>query len=162
MTVTGRSPEKKAWYLDCPTMSHISRDQQEFVRYMQYGKSDVREIHNFAGWVTGKAIGYGDVWLRLQLRGYRQNHEVVVRNLLHIEGAHNSLSQLQLMGRKLLIVPVNGYGINIQNKLLIDRTPVQSQGRGWGRGNLVGATRQIWWLFRVDVKIAEKRHRAWA
>ena len=31
MTVTGRSPEKEAWYLHCATTSHICGDRQEFI-----------------------------------------------------------------------------------------------------------------------------------
>jgi hypothetical protein len=54
------------------------------------------------------AIGYGDVRLRLRLPGYSRNHDVVVRNVSDIKGAHNSLSHSRLMDRWLQIVPVNG------------------------------------------------------
>jgi len=149
MTVTsGESPSKKSWYLDCATTSHMCGDRQEFLRDTQYTKRDEREIHNFAGRVAGKAIGYGDVRLRLRPPGYRRNHEVVVRNVLHIEGAHNSLSQSRLMDRGLRIVPVNGYGIEIYDKAPRD----SAWGQGRGRGSLVGVARQIGGLFRQDVK----------
>jgi len=154
MTVmTGESPSKESWYLDCATTSHVCGDRQEFVRYTEYAKRDEREIHDFAGRAAGKAIGYGEVGLRLRLPGYRRNHEVVVRNVLHIEGAHNSLSQSRLMDRGLRIVPVNGYGIKIY-----DKPPPESTGQG--RGSLVGVARQIGGLFRLDVKVAGKRYRA--
>jgi len=160
MTVTTReSPSKESWYVDCATTSHICGDRQEFVRYTQYAKRDEQEIHDFAGRVAGKAIGYGDVQLRLRLPGYRRNHEVVVRNVLHIEGAHNSLSQSRLMDRGLQIVPVNGYGIKIYDKLPAEES-AGGQGRGRGWGNLLGLARQIWGLFRLDVKDAGKRNRA--
>jgi hypothetical protein len=157
MTVTGRSPEKEAWYLDCATTSHICGDRRKFERYTEYTKKEEREIGDFAGRVAGKAIGHGDVRLRLWLPGGRK-HEVVVRNVLHVEGAHNSLSQSRLMDRGLQIVPVNGYGIKIY-----DKAPAESTGRG--RGSLVGVARQIGGLFRLDVKrldvkVAGKRHRA--
>jgi len=114
MTVTsGESPSKESWYLDCTTTSHICGDWQQFVRYTQYAKRDHREIHDFAGWVAGKAIGYGDLRLSLRLPGYRRNHVVVVRNIWRIEGAHNSLSKSRLMDRGLQIVSLNGYGIKI-------------------------------------------------
>jgi len=71
MTVTGRSPEKESWYLNCATTSHVCGDRQEFIRYTQYAKRDEREIHDFAGRVAGKAIGYGDARLKLRLPGYR-------------------------------------------------------------------------------------------
>jgi len=158
MTVTGRSPSKESWYLDCATTSHICGDRRKFERYTEYTKREEREIRDFAGRVAGKAIGYGDVRLRLQLPGYRRNHEVVVRNVLHIEGAHNSLSQSRLMDRGLQIVPVNGYGIKIYDKSPTDSA--QGQGRGRGRGNLVGIARQIGGLFRLDVKVTGKRYRA--
>jgi len=166
--ITGRnkeSPSKECWYFDCVTTSHICGDRQEFVRYTQYAKSDERDIHNIGGRVAGKAIGYGDVRLRLRLPGYRQNHEVVVRNVLHVEGAHNSLSQSWLMDRGLRIVPVNGYAIKIYDKLPAeDSARGQGQGWGWGWdwgwGNLVGMAREIGGLFRLDVKFAGKRNRA--
>jgi len=160
MTVTsGESPSKDSWYLDCATTSHICGDRRKFERYTEYTKREEREIRDFAGRVSGKAIGHGDVRLRLRLPGGRKN-EVVVRNVLYVEGAHNSLSQSRLMDRGLRIVPVNGYGIKIYNKL-----PAEDSGRGRGRGNLVGVARQTGGLFRLDVKwpnvkIAGKRHRA--
>jgi len=130
MTVTnGESPSKESWYLDCATTSHICRDRRMFERYTEYTKRDGPEIRDFAGRVAGKAIGHGDVRLRLRLPGGRHRiHEVVVRNVWHVEGAHNSLSQSRLMDRGLRIVPVNGYGIKIY-----DKSPTNS-GRGQGRG----------------------------
>jgi len=157
MTVTGRSPEKEAWYLDCATTSHICGDRRKFERYTEYTKKEEREIGDFAGRVAGKAIGHGDVRLRLRLPGGRK-HEVVVRNVLHVKGAHNSLSQSRLMDRGLRIVPVNGYGIKIY-----DKAPAEYNGRG--RKSLVGVARQTGGLFRLDVKwpnvkVAGQRHRA--
>jgi len=159
MTVTnGESPSKESCYLDCATTSHICGDRRMFERYTEYTKRDGQEIRDFAGRVAGKAIGHGDVRLRLRLPGGRHRiHEVVVRNVLHIEGAHNSLSQSRLMDQGLQIVPVNGYGIKIYDKLPTDSA--QSQSRGRGRGNLVGVARQIGWLLRLDVKSAGKRYR---
>ena len=154
MTVTNReSPSKESWYLDCATTSHICGDQRKFERYTEYTKREEREIRDFAGSIAGKAIGYGDVRLRHRLPGYRTNHEVVVRNVLHIEGAHNSLSQSQLMDRGLQIVPVNGYGMKIYDKALAAST-------GRGRGNHVGVARHTGGFFRLDVTVAGKRHRA--
>jgi hypothetical protein len=157
MTVTGRSPEKEGWYLDCATTSHVCGDRRKFKQYPEYTERDGREIRDFAGTVAGMAIGHGDVRLRLRLPGGRHRiHEVVVRNVLHVEGAHNSLSQWRLMDRGLRIVPVNGYGIKIH-----DKSPTDSaRGQGRGRGNLVGVARQIGGLFRLDVKVTGKRYRA--
>jgi hypothetical protein len=110
MTVTNReSPSKDSWYIDYATTSHIFGDWQQFIQYLQYAKSDEREIHHIAGMVAGKAIRYGDLRFRLRLPRYCRNHEVVVRNVLHLDGAHNLLSQLRVMDRVLRIVPVNGY-----------------------------------------------------
>jgi len=97
MTTTGReAPSKESWYLDCATTSHVCGDRRKFERYTEYTKREEREIRDFAGRVAGKAIGHGDVRLRLRLPGGRRN-EVVVRNVLYVEGAHNSLSQSRLM-----------------------------------------------------------------
>jgi hypothetical protein len=154
MTVTsGENPSKESWNLDCATTSHICGDQQRFERYTEYTKREGQEIRDFAGRVVGKAIGHGDVRLMLRLPGGRHRiHEVVVRNVLHVEGANNSLSQLRLMDRGLRIVPVNGYGIKIYDKAPRDSAR--------GRGNLVSVARQIGGLFRLDVKFAGKRYRA--
>jgi len=155
MTVTnGESPSKESWYLDCATTTHICGDRRKFERYTEYTKREEREIRDFAGRVAGKAIGHGDVRLRLRLPGGRRN-EVVVRNVLYVEGAHNSLSQSRLMDRGLRIVPVNGYGIKIY-----DKSPAEDSARGRGRGSLVGVARQIGGLFRLDVKVTGKRYRA--
>ena len=141
--------------MDCATTSHVCGDRQEFIRYTQYAKRDEQEIHEFAGRVAGKAIGYGDVRLRFRLPGNRRNHEVLGRNVFHIEGAHNSLSQSRLMDRGLRIVPVNGYGIKIYDKAPRDSAR--------GGGSLGGVARQIGGLFRLDVKwlnvkVAGKRY----
>jgi len=160
MTTTGReAPSKESWYLDCATTSHICGDRQRFERYTEYTKREEREIRDFAGMTVGKATGHGDVRLRLRLPGGRK-HVVVVRNILHVEGAHNSLSLSRLMDRGLWIFPVNGYGIKIY-----DKSPAEDSARGRGRGSLVGVVRQIGGLFRLDmkrldVKVAGKRYRA--
>ena len=159
MTVTGRSPEKDGWYLDCATTSNVCGDRGKFEQYTECTKRDGREIHHFAGRVAGKAIGHGHVRLRLRLPGGRQRiHEVVVSNVLHEEGAHNSLSQSRLMDRGLRIVPVNGYGITIY-----DKAPAEYNGQG--RGSLVGVARHTAGLFWLDVewpnvKVAGKRYHA--
>jgi hypothetical protein len=134
ITVTnGESPSKESWYLDCATTTHICGDRQKLERYTEYTKRGDQEIRDFAGRVASKAIGHRDVRLRLRLPGGRNHiHEVVVRNVLHVEGAHNLLSQSRLMDRGLWIVPVNGYGIKIYHKLLTDSALGQCQGRGQG------------------------------
>jgi hypothetical protein len=81
-----------------------------------------------------------------------------VRNVLHINGAHNSLLQLWLMDRKSQIVPVNGYEIKID-----DKAPAESTSQG--RGNLVGVSCHTRWLFwldvkRLDVKVSRMTDRA--
>jgi len=134
MTVTnGESPLNESWYLDCATTTHICGDRRKFERYTEYTKREEREIRDLVGRVAGKAIGHGDVRLRLRLPGGRRIHEVVVRNVLHVEGANNSLSQSGLVDR----------GLRID-----------------GRGNLVGVARRIGGLFRLDVKVAGKLHRS--
>jgi hypothetical protein len=86
------------------------------------------------------------------LPGSHRN-EVIVRNFLHVDGAHNSLSQSRLMDRGLWIVPVNGYRIKIY-----DKSPAEDSARG--RGSFVGIAHQIGGLFQLDVKVAGNRYRA--
>jgi hypothetical protein len=81
-----------------------------------------------------------------------------VRNDLHVEGAHNKLSLSRLMDRGLRIIPVNGYGIKRYDKSPTDSA--RGPGLGRGRGNHVGAARQIGGLFRLDVKVTGKRYQA--
>ena len=111
---------------------------------MGFGKSEEREISDFAGRVAGKAVGYGDVRLRLQQPGRRRTSKVVVvRNVLHVEGARNALSQSMLMDRGLRIVPVNGYGLRIHT--------TEAGHRRHGLGELVGVAWQVGGLFQLDV-----------
>jgi hypothetical protein len=140
------APSKESWYLDCASTSHICGDRRKFVRYTGFTKKDEREIRDFAGKVAGKAIGQGDVRLRLRLPGYRRINEVVVRDVLHVAGAHNSLSQSRLMDRGLRIVPVNGYGIKIYDNR--------------GQGSLVAVAPQVGGLFLFDVDVARKGRRS--
>jgi len=69
-----------------------------------------------------------------------------VRDVLHVAGAHNSLSQSRLMDRGLRIVPVNGYGIKIYDNR--------------GQGSLVAVAPQVGGLFRLDVDARGKGHRS--
>jgi hypothetical protein len=151
VTVTGGKivPSKQCSYLDCASTSHICGDRRRFARYTEFTKKDERQIHDLAGRVEGKVIKQGDVRLRLRLPGYRRINEVVVRDVLHVAGAHNSLSQSRLMGRGLQIVPINGFSIKIYD------TPAMGTGRG-GRGCLVAVARQVGGLFRFDVDVARK------
>jgi hypothetical protein len=87
---------------------------------MEYIKREEPKIHDFAGRLAGKAIGHGDVRPRLLLPGWCPN-ELVMRNIVHVEGEHNSLSQLWLMGRRLPIVHVNGHRIKIWKKPFVFR-----------------------------------------
>ena len=124
-------------------MAHICGERKQIVRYTEYGKSEEREISVFTGRVAGKAIGYGDVQLRIwQPSRQRTSKVVVVRNVLHVEGAHNPLSQSMLMDRGLRIVPVNGYGLRIH------ATGTDHPSR---RGELVGVAQQVGGLFQLDV-----------
>jgi len=147
------APSKESWYLDCASTSHICGDRRKFVRYTGFTKKDEREIRDFAGRVAGKAVGQGDVRLKFRLPGNRE-HEVVVRDVLHVAGAHNSLSQSRLMDRGLRIVPVNGFGIKIY-----DKAPAIGTGRG-GQGSLVAVAPQVGGLFRFDVDAARNDRRS--
>jgi hypothetical protein len=161
VTETGgkTAPSKESWYLDCASTSHICGDRRKFVRYTGFTKKDERDIRDFAGTVAGKAIGHGDVRLRLRLPGSRTHgghrvYEVVVRDVLHVAGAHNSLSQSRLMDRGLRIVPVNGFGIKIY-----DKAPAMGTGHG-GQRSLVAVAPQVGGLFRFDVHAGGKSRRS--
>jgi len=144
------APSKESWYLNCTSTSHICGNRRMFVRYMGFTKQDDQEIRDSARREAGKAIGHGDVRLSFCLPGNRE-HEVVVRDVLHVEGAHDSLSQSKLMDRGLWIVPVNGFGIKIYD------TP--NTGRR-GQGTLVAVSPQVGGLFRFDVDARGKGRRS--
>jgi hypothetical protein len=57
ITVTGRSPQKEGWYLDCAAHCHICGDWQQFEWYTENTTRYGQEIRGFAGMVAGKAIG---------------------------------------------------------------------------------------------------------
>jgi hypothetical protein len=127
------------------TFAEIGRSS--FLVDSEYDKSEEREIRDFAGRFAGKAIGHSDVRLRLQLPGNRQVHEVVVRNVLHVEGAHNALSQSRLMDRGLRIVSVNGYGAKIYGDVV---NAGHGGHHGSRYGSLLAVAPQIGGLFRFD------------
>ena len=81
-------------------------------------------------------------------------NEVVVRDVLHVEWAYNSLSQTRLMDRGLWIVPVNGFRIKIY-----DKAPAIGTGHG-GQGSLVAVAPQVGGFFRFDVDAGGKGHRS--
>ena len=89
MTTAGPvSSQASDWFVDGGCTAHICGERKQFIRYTEFGKSEEREISDFAGRVAGKAIGYGDVRLRLRQPGRRRTSKiVVVRRVLHIEGA---------------------------------------------------------------------------
>jgi len=93
------APSKESCYLDSASSSHICGDRMMFVRYTGFTKTDQREIPDFAGRAAGKAIGHGAVGLSFRLPGYRRINEDIVRDVLHVAGAHNSLSQSRLIDR---------------------------------------------------------------
>ena len=68
--------------------------------------------------------------------------EVVVRDVLHVEGAHNSLSQSRIMDRGLRIVAVNGFRIKIYDNV--------NTGRGCHE-TVVAIAPQVGSLFRFNV-----------
>jgi len=103
---------------------------------------DEWEICDFAGMEAGKATRQGDVHLRLRLPGFCQVKEVVVRDVLHVAGAHNALSQSRLMDRGLWIVTMNGYGIKIYDIR--------------GQGSHVAVSPQVEGLFLFDMDVATK------
>jgi putative cofactor-binding repeat protein len=112
-----RNRSKGSSYLGCATTDPVCGDRQKFKWYAEYSKIAEWGIYNFAGRVAGNTIGHGDVQLSLWLPGVHRN-EVVVRNILSVELAHNLMSQSQLIDRGLRILPVNAYGIKIYNKSL--------------------------------------------
>ena len=146
------APSKESWYLDCASTSQVCGDRRKFARYMGFTKQDEWEIRDFARRVAGQAVGQGDVQLKFRLPGNRE-HEVVVRDVLHVAGAHNSLSQSRLMDGGLQIVPVNSFGIKIYD------APEMGTGRR-GEGSIVAVAPQVRDLFQFDVDVARKGRRS--
>jgi len=100
VTNTGRytAPSKGSWYLNCVFTSPVCADQRKLDHYMGFTKKDEQEINDSAGKVPGKAIRQGDVRSRFRLPGgHNRINEVVVRDVVHGEGAHNLFSQSRLM-----------------------------------------------------------------
>jgi hypothetical protein len=72
LTARGDStiPWKESWYLDCAATSHVGVDRRNSIWYTEYARRNEREIRDYYGRAAGKAIGHGDVRLRLRLLGY--------------------------------------------------------------------------------------------
>jgi hypothetical protein len=138
------------------TTSHICGDRRKFVLYTGFTRNDKLKIRDIAGRVAGKAIGQGDVQLRIQLPGGRDGiTEVVLRDVHHVEGAHNSRSQSRFLDRGLQIVPVNCFRMK-----LYDNAPTMGTGPG-GQECLVAVAPQVGGLFRfvVHMKVRRTGHR---
>lgn len=75
--------------------------------------------------------------------------EVVVRDVFHLEGAHNLLSQSRLMNWGLPIAHINGFRTKIYNNMKAGCR---------GPGPLVAMAPQVGGLFRVNVDAAGKGH----
>jgi hypothetical protein len=78
--------------LDSATTSQVCGNRRKVEQFTEYTKRVERKIRDVAERVAGRATGHGDVRLRLRLLG-GQKYEIVERNILHVEGAHNSFSQ---------------------------------------------------------------------
>jgi len=127
----------------------------KFLQYPGFSRKDEREIHDFAGRVPGKVIRQEDDRLSFRLPGGRDCiTEVVVRDVLYVEGAHNSLTESRLIDQGIHIVPVDGFIIKIY-----DKAPAMGTGRGCQR-SLVPVAPQVGGLFRfdVDIKVVRKDH----
>jgi len=93
MTTNVRDDPSEEWQnVYCTIMSHSYREGQKFTWHMKYMMGEEFDISAFGGSVTGKAKEHGDVRWRLQLHGGHRN-EMVVRNVLRVDGAHNMLCQ---------------------------------------------------------------------
>lgn len=92
--------------------------------------------------------------MSFRLPEYRLVNEVVVRDTLHVVGAHNSVSQSRLMERGLRIVPVNRFGIKIYHT-----APAMWISCG-GQGNRVAKATQVGGFFWVDVDAGGKGGRS--
>jgi hypothetical protein len=71
---------------------------------------------------------------------------VVVRDILHVEGAHNSLSQSMIMDLELRITPANGFRITVNVRR--------------GQQSLVAVAPQVGGVFKLDMdmKVARNVH----
>jgi len=152
VTDTGRktAPSKESWYMEFGSTSRICGDRREIVGYTGFTKRVKRDIRDYAGRVAGTAIRQGDVVWSFRLPGYRRVNEVGMRDDLHVDGAHNSLSQSRLMDRGQQIVPLNGIGIEIYDTVRAMGTASS------GQGSLVAVAPQVGALFRFDVDAAGK------
>jgi len=83
---------------------------------------------------------------------------VVARNVLHVEEAHNWLSQSQLIVLRIQFIPVNGYGIKIYDTFPRHITRRQSQGQGQGWESGLGVTLQTGESLWLDGNVAENRY----
>jgi hypothetical protein len=95
-------PLKESWSLHCASTYHICVYGGKCIQYTGVTKKNEREIGDFARGVAGKPIGQENVRLKFQLPGgHDRINEVVVGEVVHVVGAHISLSQSRLMERGL-------------------------------------------------------------
>jgi len=142
----------ESWNFDSASTPHIDANGRKFFPYTRSVKKDKREVYVFAWRAASNAIEQGDVRLRIQLPGgHYHMTAAMVRDVLHVEGAHNLRSQSGLMDTGLQIISMNGFRIEIHNN---------SHTGGGGQVTPVAAAPHVGGQFWFHVDVAGECHQS--
>jgi len=112
------------WFIDCRCTTHISGRQSMFITHTKYPQN-WQKVNGYNG-VTSFASGYGSVRLICQLPDGK-TETIIFKNVGHLPGSFNLISQSQIMDKDVKVEPLNHYGLNLYNqhgKLILTRPQV--------------------------------------
>jgi len=111
--VASSNASSSDWFIDCGCTTHISSCRSMFMTYTEY-PPNTKKVKEYNG-VASFASGYGSVRLICQLPDGKLE-TIILKEVVHLPGSFNLISQSQIMHKDIKVEPVNHYGLNLYNR----------------------------------------------
>ena len=111
--VASSNASSSDWFIDCRCTTHISGCRSMFITYTEY-PPNTKKVKGYNG-VTSFVSAYGSVRLTCQLPDGK-TETIILKDLVHLPGLFNLISQAQIMYKDVKVEPVNHYGLNLYNR----------------------------------------------
>jgi len=129
--VASSSASSSYWFIDCGCMTHISGRWSMFITYTEY-PPNTKMVNGYNG-PTSFASGYASVRL-ICLLPDGKTEMIIFREVVHLPGLLNLISQSQIMDKDVKVKLVNCYGLKLYNR----------------HGKLIASAPQVDGLFVLD------------